>query len=161
MLHGEEVEKENLAEELKTTSGQKNPHEDNNVVSPALNKDVIPIDDEKEAVGKPERALTLSLPILISGSTQASASPPQPVQILPPPADDDDNEVNFGNPNAFDDILSASFVVPEKEITIVSGLEMQKSFGKPSSLTPTQIPPPTQFLMSRSLPISSVRSRPS
>ena len=41
---------------MKTTSGQKNLHEDDSVVSLALDKDVIIVDDEeKKAVDQPEK----------------------------------------------------------------------------------------------------------
>ena len=58
---------------MRTTSGQKNPHEDDNVVSPAVDKDAIPVDDEeKEVVDQPSK----SLPILISRSTHAETLVP-------------------------------------------------------------------------------------
>ena len=52
MLHGDRVEgdKRMDGEGLKTTSGQKNPHEDDSMVPPALGKDAILIDDQKEAI---------------------------------------------------------------------------------------------------------------
>ena len=57
-------------EGLKTTSGQKNPHEDESVVSPALDKDAVIIDDEgKEAIDHSEKEPAHILTIIISGST--------------------------------------------------------------------------------------------
>ena len=68
---------------MRTTSGQKNPHEDDSVVSPAVDKDAIPVDDkEREVVDQPSK----SLPILISGSTHAETLvPPHEDTAVEPP----------------------------------------------------------------------------
>ena len=67
--------------------------------------------------------------------------------LCPPPentpleiaADDDDGDIDFGDLDAFDEILSASFAV-DAEIPTVSGSEVQRLSGRHSP-TPTHITP--------------------
>ena len=57
-------------EGMKTTLGKKNPHNDNSVASPTLDKDTVIIDHEGiEVVDQPEREPAHMLTIIISRST--------------------------------------------------------------------------------------------
>ena len=57
-------------EEMKTTLGQKSPHDDDNVFSPALDKDTDVVDDEeREVVDQPEKEPIHIPSILILRST--------------------------------------------------------------------------------------------
>ena len=68
-------------EGLKTPSAQKNPYEDDSVVSPALDKDAIIVHDEgKKAVDQPAREPAHIPTIIILGSTQVNVLPLVPVQ---------------------------------------------------------------------------------
>ena len=118
---------------MTTTSGQKNLYEDDSVVSPAVDKDAVLVDDEeREVIDQPSKGLP-SIPIIISGSTHTETFDPHPTEgtLLQTNVDDDDDDadVNFGDLSAFDEILSASFTVPNKEILAASGSEVQKSLG--------------------------------
>ena len=83
-LHlGEEVfeEHKDAGEEgFKTASGQKNSHDDDSVVSPAVDKDAIIVDDEEgEAVDLPSKELA-SIPTFICVLINVEATHLKPVE---------------------------------------------------------------------------------
>ena len=147
---------------MKTNLGQKNPHEDDSVVSPILNKDVVIIDDEeKEAVDQPSKEPALISTIIIYGSANVGITLPKVAQETLQRADDDDDDdddVDFSDLSTIDKILSASFEVPDKELPVVSSLEVQKFLGKPSSLVPTPTPLPSTQAPLIELPVNLLGS---
>ena len=81
--------------------------------------------------------------------------PAQEVQV------DDDDDVDFADLNAFDEILSTSLAVLSKEILAVSSLEVQKPIRTPSSPTPANTtilvhPPLVELLINLLSSISSL-----
>ena len=99
------------------------------MVSPALEKDAIIVDDEeKKDVNQPKKELAHIPPIILLGSTQVNVLSFEPIQEKVQKAqnndDDNDDDVDFGYLSAFDEIFSASYVVPKKEIPVVSSLEI-------------------------------------
>ena len=109
-------------------------------------------DEEREVVDQPSKGLPVVPTIIIFGSTHTETLDPHPAEgmLLRTGVDDDDDDddadVDFGNLSAFDEILSANFAIPDKEITTASGSEVQKSLGKLSSSTLTHATPPTLVL---------------
>ena len=107
-IHGEEVDRgEEEHVEMRTTLGQKNPHEDDSVVSPAMDKDAVLVDDEeREVVDQPSKGLPSIPTIIISGSTYAETFDPHPTEgtLLRTEVndDDDDADVDFSDLSAFD-----------------------------------------------------------
>ena len=145
---------------MRTTSGQKNPHEDDSVVSPAVDKDAIPVDDEeREVVDQPSK----SLPILISGSTHAETLAPPHEDTAVETAADDEGDIDFGDLDAFDEILSASFAVG-MEIPTVSGSEVQRLSGRhsptPTHITPSTSIPPVEMPTNLLTTISTLLNQP-
>ena len=91
-------------------SREKNHHKDDNMVSPAQEKDAVIIDDEeKKVVNQAKKELSYIPPIVISGSTQVNVLSLEPIQekVQKAQNDDDDNDddVDFGYLSAFDKIF--------------------------------------------------------
>lgn len=91
--------------------------------------------------------------------------PSQPDQEQIQAVHNDDDDVSFGDLSTFDEILSAIYAIPKREIPAVSGLKIQKSFRKPSSSTPTNAtpsiqPPPVQVPINILGSISTLLNHP-
>lgn len=111
-----------------------------------MDKDAIIVNDgEKEAVDQPERGLAHIPTTFISRLTNVRTFLPKPADEKFEGANDgdnDDDDVDFGDFSTFDELLSASFTVPDKDIPVASSLEAQKSQGGSSSSIPTSTPIP-------------------
>ena len=148
---------------MKTTSRQKNPHEDDYVVSPTLDKDAIVVNDrEKEAVDQLGKKSVEIPTIMIFGSTQVHVVS---LELAHEKIQEDD-DVDFDDLSTFDEILSASYAIPDKEIPTVSGSEVHKSLGNPSSSVPTPTPltsfqpPPIELPVNLLSSISTLLNNP-
>ena len=89
--------------------------------------------------------------------TNLNATPSEPIQDKTQEANNDDF-LDFGDLSAFDEILLASYAVPDKEILVVSSSEVQKSTRNLSSSAPVNPTPPSTQPPLIELPINLLGS---